>query len=53
MKDARGWSSGDTFMMEGMLSFLDYFDEWFLDESVSPMQLYVMVQQFESSINVY
>ena len=41
-QDARGWSSGDTFMMEGMLSFLDYFDEWFLDESVSPMQLYVM-----------
>ena len=29
-------------MMEGMLSFLDYFDEWFLDESVSPMMLYVM-----------
>ena len=42
MKDARGWSSGGTFMMEGMLSFLDFFDEWFLDERVSPMQLYVM-----------
>ena len=41
-QDARGWGAGDTFMMEGMLSFLDDYDEWFLDESVSPMQLYVM-----------
>jgi len=46
-QDARGWGAGDTFMMEGMLSFLDDFDEWYLDESVSPMQLYVM---FNNSI---
>jgi hypothetical protein len=41
-QDARGWGSGDTFMMEGMLSFLDDYDEWFLDESVTPPALYVM-----------
>ena len=42
-QDARGWQAGDTFMMEGMLSFLDYYDEWFLDEAAQPMQLYLMV----------
>jgi len=42
-QDARGWGSGDTFMMEGMLSFLDDYDEWFLDESdPQNLQLYVM-----------
>lgn len=41
-QDARGWNAGDTFMMEGMLSFLDDYDEWFLDEGVSPPVLYVM-----------
>ena len=42
-QDARGWTAGDTFMLEGMLSLLDDYDEWFLDEGQVPMQLYVMV----------
>ena len=41
-QDARGWASGDTFMLEGMLSLLDDTDEWFLDETATPPQLYVM-----------
>lgn len=28
LQEARGWSAGDTFMLEGMLELLDDYDEW-------------------------
>ena len=39
-QEARGWTAGDTFMMEGMLDFLDDYGEWHVD--LTENALYVM-----------
>lgn len=49
-QEARGWSSGASFYIENMLSFLDDADEWFLD--VDTNMLYMMVNNSAPSPNM-